>query len=160
MQPIGMVTIPASTPSAVKWRSDGSMLSATGMGEHNGRPHHRPVINPEYSHAATSPPASSWRKNPPISQASSVPANMDGFAPVRYTDNNRPQHMRQHRRQRGHTDHRQSQRAHRHIKPSSTGPPDPSILFAEFTEESAPTSPNCDRSSTAAISIKNIMMYT
>ncbi|SSN10996.1 Uncharacterised protein [Klebsiella pneumoniae] len=78
IQPMGMVTMPASTPSASQRRSAGSIMpSATGM-----ETIIEPRIRPEYIQAATSPPASSLaRKKPPMSHASSVPANIDGLAP-------------------------------------------------------------------------------
>ncbi len=60
------------------------MPSATGMENTIVGPIIDPRINPEYSHAATSPPASSLaRKKPPISHASSVPANIDPRRPSR-----------------------------------------------------------------------------
>ena len=83
IQPMGIVTMPASTPSASQRRSAGSIMpSATGMENTMVGPIMEPRIRPEYIQAATSPPASSLaRKKPPISHASSVPANIDGLAP-------------------------------------------------------------------------------
>lgn len=120
-----------------------------------------PSINPEYSHAATSPPASSLaRKNPPISQASNVPANMDGFAPsISYTGIITGPSTCASTGASAVIPTIASPSAPIAIKPSSNWPPDPSILLPNLPRKRADP-PNCDRIlSTAAISIKNIMMY-
>ncbi|VFS35833.1 Uncharacterised protein [Yokenella regensburgei] len=137
------------------------MPSATGIENTMVGPIIAPRISPEYSHAATSPPASSFaRKKPPISHASSVPANIDGLAPsISYSGIITGPSSMANTGANAVIPTIASPSAPIAINPSSNCPPDPSILLPNLPRKRAEP-PNCDRIlSMAAISIKNIMMY-